>query len=342
MTTISEFLLQAGTQFWAFDLSRGIQLLPSQQFLEIESGIIAHPSPRQQHAWFAIVFNNKMLTAQHYIWFVKLPLDEIGKVQDAARSQFLQIIVEALGRDMQQGENGSADLPENPFSFVPNQQQMADFNSLCRKTLIQPPSEHFKPTQGYFANPSPDSWQTLAMQGISDFVVFSSDTELTAVLQHQLPTLPEPVISSLFSSLENRQINKAATQAVLDFAENNAGNHRLQGLAQRAISQSTANALVSNYLMQLLTASNNELSLDSLVVIAGRHWQRLHNNPALLTAFFEKLASQPQTAESFSALFADLVQIPLLRTEILGLIRQADRSEALSRAIGKLFTHEVR
>ena len=50
LSTISEFLLQAGTQYQVFDLSRGIRPLTVQQFLDIEMAQVPHPTPRQQAA----------------------------------------------------------------------------------------------------------------------------------------------------------------------------------------------------------------------------------------------------------------------------------------------------
>jgi hypothetical protein len=105
INTISEFLLQAGTDYRAFDMARGIRPLESPLFLDIESAIVPAPYPRQQHAWFGILFFNKQMSIEHYIWFVKLPLDEQGLVIGAARQQFLQIVVEAMGQSLGKQNN---------------------------------------------------------------------------------------------------------------------------------------------------------------------------------------------------------------------------------------------
>tara|TARA_Y100000814_G_scaffold293367_1_gene274622 strand:- start:1382 stop:1690 length:309 start_codon:yes stop_codon:yes gene_type:complete len=97
INSISEFLLQAGTEYLVFDLGRRIEPLESQTFLNIENGLHIPPFPRQKHAWFGIVFWNKRASNQHYIWFIKLPIDEQGLVVTATRNHFLQIIVDALG-----------------------------------------------------------------------------------------------------------------------------------------------------------------------------------------------------------------------------------------------------
>ncbi len=132
INTISEFLLQAGTDYRAFDMARGIRPLEPQLFLDIESAIVPAPYPRQQHAWFGILFFNKQMSHEHYIWFVKLPLDEQGLVIGAARQEFLKIVVEALGQTLDQQKKTNNQLPENPLTFVPNQKHLPNFNSTDR------------------------------------------------------------------------------------------------------------------------------------------------------------------------------------------------------------------
>ena len=63
INTISEFLLQAGTDYRVFDMARGIRPIASQLFLEIESASVPAPYPRQQHAWFGILFFNAWIAA---------------------------------------------------------------------------------------------------------------------------------------------------------------------------------------------------------------------------------------------------------------------------------------
>ena len=169
INTISEFLLQAGTEYRVFDMARGIRPLESQLFLEIESATLPAPYPRQQNAWFGILFFNKQMSHERYIWFLKLPLDEQGLVIGAARQQFLQILVEALGQTLDKQNNPNNQLPENPFTFVPNQQQLADFNSIGRVELDIPLSEHFDLVKQYLTNPERLDWRTVRLQGIADF-----------------------------------------------------------------------------------------------------------------------------------------------------------------------------
>ncbi|WP_416305680.1 DUF3549 family protein [Neptunicella sp. SCSIO 80796] len=335
ISTISEFLLQAGTQYCVYDLSRGIRPLSTQQFLDIEAAQIPHPFPRQQHGWFALLFNNKQLSGQHYIWFVKLPLDELGKVIDAGRLEFLQIIITALGQQLENAEKANGQLPDNPYSFVPSQQQMADFNSLSRKSLGLAPSQHHAAAQAYFSNPQQQDWQQLALQGISDFVVFSSQTMLTNIMNEQLTHLPTQVVVSLFSSLENQTLNKTVTIAIIDWAKKHNNDNRQVALALRALSLSTAETVVSQFISQLLS-DQQQTPLELLIVIAGRHWQKLEQD-SLLLPFFEQLANANVDEPVFAPLFADLAQIPSLRERVLAILRLPEKSAALADAIGQLF-----
>ncbi|WP_438864197.1 DUF3549 family protein [Neptunicella sp.] len=339
ISTISEFLLQAGTQYNVYDLSRGIRPLSSQQFLDIEAAQIPHPFPRQQHGWFAIVFNNKQLSDQHYIWFVKLPLDELGKVIDASRLEFLQIITNALGQQLENAQRSNGQLPDNPYSYIPSQQQMADFNSLSRKELGQQPSQYYSAASEYFSNPEQHDWQQLALQGISDFVQFTSPATLTKRLGEHLDKLAPSVIVSLFSSLENYPLNKSLTTCIIEWAKQHQDDPRQVALALRALTLSKSHKAVTEYIGQLLDR-DQQTPFDLLIVIAGRHWSVLQHH-SLLTAFFEQLAQLNQNEPVFTSLFADLVQIPSIRPQVLEVLRLTHKSPALTQAVGQLFEQKI-
>ncbi|MDN4500922.1 DUF3549 family protein [Alteromonadaceae bacterium BrNp21-10] len=338
ISTISEFLLQAGTQYQVFDLSRGLRVVPTQQFLDIEMAQVAHPTPRQQAAWFGIVFINKQLSQQHYIWFLKLPLDEQGLVIQAALNDFLHIIVTALGQDLEKAEATNGQLPENPYTFIPNQQQLADFNSASRQQLGLPASQYFTAVQDYFADPLEDQWQALSLQGISDFAVYTPISELAEIIRAQLSQLPAPVRTSLFSSLENIAVNKQISQYLLEWAQQDNTDTRDMAMALRALAQSTATTLVKTFIQSML-CSEEKVDMDILVVIAGRHWQHLQDS-TLLDLFINQLALHDSDNGLFNGVFADLVQIPLLRTPLLSIIRQQHKSPALTKAIGQLFSQQ--
>ena len=152
ISSISEFLLEAGTEYRVIDMGRTFHLLPEQTFLEIENGKIATQYPRQQYFWCGILFWNKKLSEQHYIWFLKFPLDENGKVVNAHRDQFLGIIVEALGAQFVESEK-QHQLPDNPYQFTPSQQQIADFNATAKFLLNVEKTEQHRAAEQYLTSP---------------------------------------------------------------------------------------------------------------------------------------------------------------------------------------------
>lgn len=334
ISSISEFLLQAGTQYRIYDMGRGIRKLNNQVFLELEAGQAPYPFPRQQLAWVGFVFWNKNLSSQHYIWFVKLPLDEQGCIVSAHRDQFLSIIIEALGQDLEHAENKQGQLPENPYTFVPTQQQLADFNGISRRDLKLPESEHYAGVVNYIQAPQVIDWQQLSLQGIADYACGLDQPDNQQALIQQWQKLPASVQQPLLNSMENQPLSAALVEFLCEWIPTQSVQLQAQGL--RAMAQAQAIGLVKPLITRLLDKSN-AASLDILVVISGRHWSLL-KEPALLMLFMHQLAVLNQTQKVFQSLYADLVQIPELRTPILQLLRTEDKSRELEQAIGELFT----
>ena len=100
----------------------------------------------------------------------------------------------------------------------------------------------------------------------------------------------------------------------------------------RMMSSSQAIGIIKNAIADIF-ASSNVLTLDVVLTITGRCWHVLEDH---IVALMEYVANH-QEHTIFVGIFADLVAIPQLRPHMLGMIRMQNRSEALSRAIGKLF-----
>ena len=338
INTISEFLLHAGTDYRIFDMGRAIRPLNSQYFLDIELGKIPAPYPRQQHAWFGIVFFNPGLNQQHYIWFVKLPVDEQGLLLSAARNQYLQLVVEALGKQLENTEQAKHGLPDNPFTFVPSQQQLADFNSICRQFLGLPNSVHLEPALNYLRDPKGNDWQTLSVQGLAELAAQIAQGQHRELFNAHLEHFANQVQQALCASLENHPIDAQLSQILLAWAEQQAHHLPRQLSVLRALSQSSQAQLL-NQLIDKLLSSNATISADMLVLIAARHW-RLLSAPELLRKYIELLSLQD--TELFIGLYSDLVQIPELRNLMLDVLRWPDKSPQLLLAIEHLFkSHEA-
>jgi hypothetical protein len=336
--TISEFLLQAGTDYRIFDMGRGIRKLSNQVFLDLESAITAAPCPRQQHAWFGVIFFNKQLNSEHFIWFVKLPLDEQGLLMAAARDHFLQIIVDALGQQLENQTKTNGQLPENPYSFLPTQQQLADFNSTSRLDFNIGQSQHYAAALAYFEHPEQQSWQLLSLQGIADFAALVKQKKTRDLLIASLPQLAPQVYAPLCASLENHPIPLDLSQCINDWVMDDLKDVTRVQSGLRALSQSTAKTMVQALILNVLK-SKHSLNGDVLILLAARHWQHMCDE-LVLESYINNLAQLDD--DMFIGLYSDLVQIPILREKMLGVLRWPQKSKALSGAIGKLFSGQAK
>jgi len=331
--TISEFLLQAGTDYRVFDMARGIRPLESQLFLEIESATLPAPYPRQQHVWFGILFFNKQMSHERYIWFVKLPLDEQGLVMGAARQQFLQIVVEALGQSLDKQNNPNNQLPENPFTFVPNQQQLADFNSICRVELDIPLSDHLGAVEQYLTQPELHDWRSVPLQGIADFTASLSKNTLKHLMLKQFSALEPDMQYALCASLENHPIDEDISTLLINWYEQDVEDEKRLHSVLRGLCQSQAKVAVNSMISSVLHGANGQTSAV-LMLIAARHWQYMKES-TILTHYVERLITCED--EPFIGLYCDLVQIPEIREAMLDVLRWPEKSPQLSQAIGQLF-----
>jgi hypothetical protein len=332
INTISEFLLHAGTDFRVFDMGRAIRPLGCQDFFNIESGSNAAPYPRQQHAWFGLVFFQPLNTETHYVWFVKLPVDEQGLVIAAARKQFLEIIVTALAQETSQPLPQQQQLPTNPFTFIPSQQQLADFNSFSRQVLKLPPSSQYQKVLDYLRHPQHTTWQTLQLQGVADVAARTHENSIATLLETNFTQLHHEVQHAICCSLENYPVSDKMTDFLCHWWLNQRDERTILVSVLRATAQSSHILSVKELLQTVLTSSRGD-DADVLILVAARHWQHL-NDPPLLNLFISRLCAQDK--DLFLGLYSDLVQIPQIRTSILGIHQWQDKSTELSFAIAHL------
>lgn len=344
ISTISEFLLQAGTEYRVFDMGRSIRKLSTQVFLEYENGVKKPAFPRAQHAWFGLLFWNKTLSSQHYIWFIKLPLDEQGQIMPAARNHFLQLIVDALGKQLEHAESKNGQLPENPYSFIPNQQQLADFNSVSRRFLKLGYSDYYQVALAYFKQSGVMQWQQVPLQGLSDLVANIDDQDVRQLVTERFSALVEPVKYSVLISMENQKVPISLAEEISIWLKDHPDNPVYWQNGLRALCQSPCQGLVAQLLEQTF---NTELANngDLLMVVAGRLWPYL-GKPELLRKFFEAvsqldMANPDQDMTLFAPIYRDLVQIPDLRDPLHQMLRWSDKSPALTQAVGKLFSGQM-
>ncbi|MFC4700036.1 DUF3549 family protein [Glaciecola siphonariae] len=340
--TLSEFLLQAGTEYFILDVSRTRHLLDNQRFFDYENNERPYDCPRQGYAWFCLVFWNKSMNQEHYIWFLKLPVDEQGLIQQAARDQFLQIVIEALGNELQKVDTTSAELPENPFVFVPSQQLLADCNAFIRHHLDLPNRPGLAKAFTYIKAPNVQPWAELSVQDISDFASKIHHKPHEQAVIANLSQLPDAVCLCLFSSFEGIKLPSELNHALLNYQQS--ADDKLSAMALRALA-SSHNSAVKDYVHSLIS-SDNPLDIETLVVIAGRFWQCLipqeHTEQDYLSLYLAKVAKADAHFDLFKGIYADLVHLPSLRVFLLATIRQKAQCEVLNQAIATLFAKRAR
>ena len=345
IATISELLTLSQCQYELYDVGRKIDKLSHEQFLQIENNMLPYPFPNQGHACLAIAFWQEK-SPQPYLWFVKLPLDERGLLNQGARNHFIAIIIEALGADLSVDPTAQQEelLKSNPYHFTPAQYKLATLNSLLKLSLKQAPSSYYPACQAYFHGLTPIAqWQEVGVQGICDYAArlnesFNGITNEAALISI-LEKLPEPVLNALCSALEHQKINAKLTEKLISLFwwHFNAKAHHLALLLLRALASNSETTEVQNLITKLL--KQEVINEEYLITLAGRHWQGLANIPVMME-YLEALVNG-QANDLFPAIFKDLVAIPLLRPILLLSIREPKRSEALAKAIGLLFVQNT-
>ncbi|MEZ9539472.1 DUF3549 family protein [Shewanella sp. 10N.286.51.B8] len=334
LETLSEFLDTANTQFQVYDLGRRVENIDMMLFNQIEALKTPYPFPTQGHAQFAIVFWRE--AQPPFIWFLKLPLDEQGLLSPAQRSQFIKMILEALGQDPTKAlsDEEQERYANHPFSFKPSQEKLALFNALVKRQLSQQPSAQYQFAASYFAAliASPkkvdDSWQQLGLQGIADICVRLDQHNHAAEINAAFEFAPVEVQAAICQCLEHVTIDAVLAQTLFDKLSQAPVEHKhiyLRALASQA-------ELTQKAIKQLVNYQQLDESL--LITIAARNWIALKDDQTR-KLYLEVLANQPQIF--FNQVFADIVSIPSLRQPLLLELRNTERSEKLSAAIGGLF-----
>lgn len=338
ISSLSEFLLQAGTEYRVFDMGRCIRSTDAQTFLEIENGQRVATFPRQQHAWFGIVYWNKQLSSQQYIWFLKLPLDEQGKVVDAARQHFLELVMTALAEQTQDQSSTlekASQTHQNPYVFTPNQQQLASFNARSRIAVGASVTEDQQMARQYLTSPQVVDWQKVSLQGLADCVHFADEETLLDWLQKLNGNFPSTVKQHYLCALEDRPISTQIAQVIAPLVNREQVNSPESLWALRALAQVDDMPFREALITDLLTADN--LSGDALTVIVGRHWQALKNDNMLKLLEHTARHQRQHAPNFFASLFADVAQLPDTRNAALTVLRSPERSQDLAAAIGLLF-----
>jgi hypothetical protein len=339
IATISELLALSDSQYRIYDLGRRVDKVSQEQFNQIELNQLPYPYPSQGHAFIAIAFWQKQLM-QPFLWFVKIPLDECGLLNQAARDHFVAIIIEALGANIMvdPSEKQEQLLKNNPYHFTPSQYKLAALNSKVKLELKQPSSEYLSLFLRYITgNLTWEHWQNIGVQGISDFAVRINEVGNTELLVKALPHLATEVLLPLCSALENEQLTDKLINSIIKayFKSKDKDNSiEIQQHLLRALSSSCHHPYAIDFFSELL--KNDDLSADILIILSGRCWF-LWQKPEMLMNYLEYLV-QMKDQPLFSSIFKDLVGIPTIRPNVFICMRNPKRSNELAQAIGLLLT----
>ncbi|GGO83043.1 hypothetical protein GCM10011348_25850 [Marinobacterium nitratireducens] len=336
--SLLELIDQTGARCRLFDLGRRVAKLSSTTFARVEQGRIPYPQPYLHHAWVGLLLWHPDSPQRNAVWFLKLPLDEQGFLVQAVRDDLLHRLMQNIGGLV---EDGNDALKDNPFSFKPDDEKMALFHAHAGLVLRQSASRYYEYAQHYFAGQlAPENWVNLGYQGIADLVVRLEQGRNEALLTDAIGWLPAEPLGALCRALEHVEPGHRLLQALeprLDSAlacDRDSDGGLLAALV-RAVSNSPSQSL-RKALLQRVLASPRALEAEVIVALATRCCESL-KDPELLQPFLERLAAGEAGQAGFSRVLADLMFMPSLRGPIMAALRNPERSETLSRAIGEMF-----
>ena len=355
MSSIHQFFSDIGCHFQCYNTGRLIHAVDKQTFIDFEENNIAWQSPFLQQAWLAIVFwqekpqtaqtqiesstcqtesstsqtesstSQKSSTNNHYVWFLKLPLDEQAKLNLAARDDFLRRLFEALGSYLDNVQRNKYQttaaklnsletaMKDNPYGFQPKEEQMANFHAIVHKQFSLPASAYYHATQHYLSDKNNFAqWSQLGLQGIADFAARLDerykDESNEQLITDSITQLPFSPFQAFAICLENQVISSQLTQAIyhklqqaLEHSlkaalkkEHSTSDAHLELIALcvasiKASAQSADQALQIQLLSSILNSSAGT-DIEVLATIAGRCWPLIAHNE-ILSPFLEALAN---------------------------------------------------
>lgn len=217
---------------------------------------------------------------------------------------------------------------------------MAAFHAKALHSLGQPPSRFYDHARNYFAgDPGYDQWAFVGVQGIADVAARLEEEDNLERMLKALPELPPPALIALCGFLENEEIPTALAEALqqrLDraLAEETPDINIIAALL-RAFSQNKGKGL-REVAMHSALASKHGHDINVLAAIAARNWEVL-SEETLARDYVEALAANNLGQDAFTQIMADLLFIPGMRPPLLAQLRNPERSEVLSKAVGAMF-----
>ena len=331
ITTLGDFLKAGQTEYQVFDIGRCLTELSQEQFDAVEHQQQPYPYPIARQAQIAVLFQHKSAEQPPYLWFLQFPLDERGLLNLAARNQYLEYVINALGHEItgELTEEQQEQLQQNPYLLTPSETQRAALHAhvQCQHNLS--PSIHFEAAEAYLLKPNgSQNWQNIGLQGLHDVAarLMQRNDISTAIAEH-FASYPNGVRSPLAAALEHQSIPAHLRNALLELI--NTADSELTTDALRALASASDEPRVQKQVASLIETANS----DQLVVIAARLW-RVLAEPTILNSYLNAIAKLDVTL--FDALFQDIIALPTVRPQLLSLIAQQQLSEPVQQALNRL------
>lgn len=343
--TLTGFLESGGIRTRSYDMCRHILQLPRDRLLEFEETRIPYPTPLQRQARFAMVMRGEETPGDSdpQVWFIRFPLDEQGKLVQAARDDLLLQLAEGLGterspQDTQRGMQNA--LRESPYLFQPRQERLAAFHARLTVDLALPPSRHYGHARRYFQEEFGwDQWSFIGYQGIADLAARNAEPGNEEIIASAVPHLPPAPLEALCHCLENETTPESISRALL---------LRTSESLQAAVPDIQVITATLRGVSRCASADHRQRLLESvlshpvsrhgeiLAAIAGRLWEEL-SDAGLCALYLENLADNEQRQPFFDQILGELLYLPASRPYLLARMRDPGRSPRLGEAIGAFF-----
>ncbi len=220
ISTLLEFLGSVANLPTILDMGRRVTPIPPEDFLRFEKTEIPYPLPLQQQAWMAFLLGNSNDTTERLVWFLRFPLDEQGKLVQAARDDFMHRLLEQIGENaeaLKQGKDLEKAVEGNPYSFKPRDDRLAVFHAMASRLLGDEASRYLAHARGYFSGSLGwDQWPFVGYQGIADMAARAEASDNATVLATAVPVLPLRPLEALCHCLENAPTPVKLSRALFD------------------------------------------------------------------------------------------------------------------------------
>ncbi len=336
--TLLEFLESTGARVRIHDIGRRVTKISRTKFLQFETQQSAYPYPLQQQAWFAISMTDPADETEPVIWFLRFPLDETGKLQQAGRDYFIHRLLEASVTKDTADTSAAADaLKDNPHVFKPREDKMAVFHARLSHLMKQPPSRYYAHAREYISGQQGwEQWNFVGFQGIADLAEHLNEDGNEKLVSKAIDHLPHQPLEALCQCLENIRVPYVVAEALYnrcqkELCETTPDASILANLV-RAISLSSSDTLRHQLISSVMQSGSG--SQDEVVAaIAARAWEWLQDKDNA-SLYLENLSQSGQ--DTFNQCLVDLLFMPGLRDILLTVIRDPQRSDKLAQTFSNM------